>query len=317
MALETGLAQVMAGYPAARQEALTGHPLAALITHGLTADVAEAVGSNSYKVTGSPGRGNWAEIPWVAVFDPLVTETAQRGFYVVYLFSSDSSHVSLSLNQGTTEMYELFGPRYQEELRSRALSFAALLDDSDTAGLVTGPVALAGTGRLARGYEAGNVFAFTYDAGSLPDEQVLIGDLRRLVTLYASLVERRDQLVEDADPAAVEAAVQAGVEAQRERWHKRTERNPRLARDAKAYHGDTCQVCGFNFGERFGELGLGYIEAHHLTPFAQLQGRPTQLDPRTDFAVLCPNCHRMLHRRTPPLLPRELRSLLRARPDQR
>ena len=49
--------------------------------------------------------------------------------------------------------------------------------------------------------------------------------------------------------------------------------------------------------ERYGELGRGFIEAHHLTPIAQLalSGR-TRLSPRDDFAVVCANCHRMIHR---------------------
>jgi predicted HNH restriction endonuclease len=84
------------------------------------------------------------------------------------------------------------------------------------------------------------------------------------------------------------------------RWHLRAERNPKLVRDAKRIHGSTCAVCGFNYRERYGELGEGYIEAHHITPFAELADRPAQLDPATDFAVLCASCHRIVHRRRPP-----------------
>jgi MrcB-like, N-terminal domain/HNH endonuclease len=169
---------------------------------------------------------------------------------------------------------------------------------------------LGGEGRLTRGYEAGNVYAAEYRPEDLADEERLEDDLGRMMTLHSMLVPARDALVGDSDPEAVEAAIAAGVEAQKERWHKRTERNPRLARDAKRYHRSTCQVCSFNFEDTYGELGAGYIEAHHLTPFAELDGRPTQLDPRIDFAVVCPNCHQMLHRRTPPLPPDELRELI-------
>jgi predicted HNH restriction endonuclease len=38
-------------------------------------------------------------------------------------------------------------------------------------------------------------------------------------------------------------------------------------------------ICGFNYSEHCGELGDGYIEARHLTPFADLSDRPTTLDP--------------------------------------
>jgi 5-methylcytosine-specific restriction protein A len=304
--------QVLAEYPAAQQEPLTGHPLATLLTHDLADDVRDLVASDSYRVTGSPGRGSWAETPWVAVFDRLVTETAQRGFYVVYLFRGDGSALYLSLSQGTTEVLNLVGRRtYLEELRRRASTFVALLSGSDLTSMAAGPIDLGGSGELTKGYEAGNIVAIRYDAGRLPGEAALQQNLDRLMDLYGVLVQSQDALAEDADPAAVEAAISAGFEAMKERWHRRSERNPRLARDAKRYHGTTCVVCGFNFEVTYGEIGVDFIEAHHLTPFSELEGRPTQLDPRTDFAVVCPNCHRMLHKRTPPLSPDELRALVR------
>jgi 5-methylcytosine-specific restriction protein A len=307
-----GMQRVLAEYPGARQDALTDHPLAAVLSHDLADDIREMVASDSYRVTGSPGRGNWAETPWVAVFDRLVTETAQRGFYVVYLFRADGAAVYLSLNQGTTEVMDLVGRRaYLDELRSRANTFVGLLTGEDLIDLTTGPIDLGGSGDLTRGYEAGSIVSIRYEAGSLPQEARFREELERLLGLYEVLVQSRDALVEDADPAAVESAIAAGLEARKERWHRRSERNPRLARDAKRFHGLTCMVCGFNFVDRYGELGDGFIEAHHLTPFSELDGRPTQLDPRTDFIVVCPNCHRMLHRRTPPLAPAELDLLLR------
>jgi hypothetical protein len=104
--MREGIARVLAEYPAARSQPLTGHPLASFITHDLSDEVRGLVGSDSYKVAGSPGKGNWAETPWVAVFDRLVTETAQRGYYIVYLFRRDGQAVWLSLGQGTTEVLE-------------------------------------------------------------------------------------------------------------------------------------------------------------------------------------------------------------------
>ena len=91
---------------------------------------------------------------------------------------------------------------------------------------------------------------------------------------------------------------------------QRTQRNPRLARDAERILGTTCVVCGFTSCSGMARSGVGFIEAHRLTPFADLQVRPTQLDPATDFVVVCPNCHRMLHRQAPPLSPAELEALL-------
>ena len=50
------------------------------------------------------------------------------------------------------------------------------------------------------------------------------------------------------------------------------------------------------FENVYGSIGKGYIEAHHLVPLSQLKGRRFALDPERDFAVLCANCHRMVHR---------------------
>ena len=42
-------------------------------------------------------------------------------------------------------------------------------------------------------------------------------------------------------------------------------------------------------------LGDGFVECHHRTPLAALPGVTTTR--LTDLAIVCANCHRMLHRR--------------------
>lgn len=55
-----------------------------------------------------------------------------------------------------------------------------------------------------------------------------------------------------------------------------------------------CEVCDFDFLRIYGQLGTGFSECHHLTPIAELQeDHSTQLD---ELAIVCANCHRMLHR---------------------
>ncbi len=86
----------------------------------------------------------------------------------------------------------------------------------------------------------------------------------------------------------------------REKLHKVKERNGKLVRDAKAKwnnqsDGDTrCSACGFSFLSTYGELGRDYIEAHHITPFANLEEESKSKI--SDLAPLCANCHRMIHR---------------------
>lgn len=75
----------------------------------------------------------------------------------------------------------------------------------------------------------------------------------------------------------------------------RYERVPANRLTAIRIHGTTCQVCGFNFEEHYGELGKDYIEVHYLRPLSSLE-EEVEVDPVHDLACLCANCHRMMHR---------------------
>lgn len=97
-------------------------------------------------------------------------------------------------------------------------------------------------------------------------DDVTLG-VSRFLALYRALTASLDALQEDADPGQGEdVEILPGDEGRRFRWHRRVERNPRLARAAKRYHGTTCKVCGFNFADRYGEIGEGFIEAHPSFP---------------------------------------------------
>ncbi|HEY3316592.1 MAG TPA: HNH endonuclease [Bacillota bacterium] len=98
------------------------------------------------------------------------------------------------------------------------------------------------------------------------------------------------------------------------RAHRIVERNPRLAQAAKEqgidpYGNLRCQVCGFSFRDRYGPVGDGFIEAHHTLPVSEVPG-PHEVS-INDIALVCSNCHRMLHLRRPWLTMVQLRSLLR------
>jgi 5-methylcytosine-specific restriction protein A len=96
--------------------------------------------------------------------------------------------------------------------------------------------------------------------------------------------------------------------------HLRRERSPKLRR-AKIAKVKTdglpvaCEVCQFDFAASYGELGQDYIEVHHVLPLHAAGSRRTRLQ---DLALLCANCHRMIHRSTPWLTPDQLRALLQS-----
>ena len=84
------------------------------------------------------------------------------------------------------------------------------------------------------------------------------------------------------------------------RQHWRVEKNRNLSKAAIKAHGYICQGCGFNFEEKYGEIGKDFIEAHHLVPISLFKRPVVKLDPKLDFAVLCSNCHRMIHKTEKP-----------------
>lgn len=98
--------------------------------------------------------------------------------------------------------------------------------------------------------------------------------------------------------------------AVREITRELQQRNPKLRAEAIAEYGDSCQVCGFNFGQVYGSLAEGYIEVHHLSPLsARKVERVTTIK---DVAVVCANCHRALHRNGKiPIPVEELKKILR------
>ncbi|MFA4935500.1 MAG: HNH endonuclease [Candidatus Methanoperedens sp.] len=97
------------------------------------------------------------------------------------------------------------------------------------------------------------------------------------------------------------------------RMHRSFERNPALASLAKerklAYEGDLlCEVCGVSFRAFYVEYGAGYIEAHHVIPVSQMKGEAiTRIE---DIALLCSNCHRVIHRVKPLLSVQELKKIV-------
>lgn len=82
--------------------------------------------------------------------------------------------------------------------------------------------------------------------------------------------------------------------------HRKLERNPEVIRDAKALFkkrngGLFCEACRIDFSEVYGERGQDFIEGHHKKLVSEMaNGETTKIE---DIAMLCSNCHRMIHRK--------------------
>jgi 5-methylcytosine-specific restriction enzyme A len=82
------------------------------------------------------------------------------------------------------------------------------------------------------------------------------------------------------------------------------ERNPQ-----DRHYGAQCCVCGFDFGKVFRGLGEGFIHVHHLRLMSEI-AEEYEVNPIEDLRPVCPNCHAMIHRRSPPLSIEAIKSIL-------
>jgi len=93
--------------------------------------------------------------------------------------------------------------------------------------------------------------------------------------------------------------------------HKLRERNSKVNNKKKeSYFKENgklnCEVCDFDFHKVYGDIGKGFIEVHHTIPLLELDSESkTELK---DLALVCSNCHRMLHREIDTLSIQELKN---------
>lgn len=297
-------------YLPATSEKLKDHSFASFARHDVVKLVQENIGRPDLKVTCSVGQGNWAEIPWIGIFNPEMTTSATNGIYLVYLFNTDLNAVYLCQGQGVTLVKEEFGKAAVGELkrrasliRSRVPEYATFFDETN--------IYLGGRSPLAKSYDPAVAYSKRYDLNNIPQDEVLIADLNNAIELYDLLVSRGGTDNLETFNSFVENDEALEIEEKRQYVrHSRIERNTSAAQKVKALLGCTCMGCGLDFQRIYGERGKGFIEAHHLKPLHLLPvGQAVPMDPRADFAVLCSNCHRMVHRHKPMLTIEELRSL--------
>ena len=89
------------------------------------------------------------------------------------------------------------------------------------------------------------------------------------------------------------------------------ERNPINRELCLAKKGYRCNICNFDFKEVYGSIGKHFIEVHHITPVSML-GSGYKINIDEDLIPVCSNCHSMLHKKNPPYLPDELKSIIKS-----
>ncbi|MBQ4323227.1 MAG: HNH endonuclease, partial [Clostridia bacterium] len=95
--------------------------------------------------------------------------------------------------------------------------------------------------------------------------------------------------------------------------HLSHERNAEVVTLAKKLFKDShngklyCENCGFDFVEKYGVRGDGFIEAHHIKPISEMsEFNITRVE---DLVLLCSNCHSIVHVKKPWLTMEQLKKI--------
>ena len=187
MSIKQLLSQVAGGWVKAKNEQFTaGHPIAKLLRGDLVKVIKSILDSkNDYLVEASAGRGRWADVPWLSILNPALTESTQSGIYPVYLFRSDGSGVYLSLGFGTTDLRERFGTaeakQKAEELRKNIRSSDLRLQSWDE------EIDLRSNTPLGQSYEWASAGAKFYPLENMPSDKILLADLMEMLEIYSNV----------------------------------------------------------------------------------------------------------------------------------
>lgn len=138
----------------------------------------EIVSKYNLKVVGSCGKGVWTKYPWIAIYNQEITNTIQKGVYIVYLFSQDMNRLYLTLNQGCTVLKNEKGTKAaresmivtREEVR-KVLKYKNFNTDND---LVIGN----------QDYEIGSIYYKEYHKDNFPTAGEVIKDLNDMILVY-------------------------------------------------------------------------------------------------------------------------------------
>jgi len=131
--------------------------------------------------------------------------------------------------------------------------------------------------------------------------------LKYVKNMVATEVGLNNKKIEDLDLLLSQHYIEGNIQ---EVLCNQYERDPQARKKCVAYYGTKCCVCSFDFSQVFGDLGEGFIHVHHLRPLSEIK-EEYQVDPINDLRPICPNCHAMIHRKSPPFTIEELQDILR------
>jgi 5-methylcytosine-specific restriction protein A len=122
---------------------------------------------------------------------------------------------------------------------------------------------------------------------------------RGTVEMVAAYIKDRSLPLTDVDDqqSTLEGARRLVTHLRRERRRRIVEKKKREVLQATGRL--CCEACGFDFKEFYGSLGSRFCEVHHRLPLHKAEGLVETM--LKDLAIMCSNCHRIIHLSEPML----------------
>ena len=176
--------KIMNGYLPAKSEQFKDHPLGTYFRNDIPQIIYDTgiVDSDRYLVTGSVGKGNWADVPWIGIFLKEIAKSATQGVYIAYLLSKDSNKFYLTFIQGSTN-------KKPQALQDNARDIKGRIQDKGFSS--DGNIELGDNlSKTAKGYIPATIYYKAYNRKSLPDEEEIRDDLKNMVDIYQEYYEK-------------------------------------------------------------------------------------------------------------------------------
>lgn len=173
--------KVMNNYLVEKENELKGNELANYVRRDIPENLKNLLENyieEDILVKGSTGMGSWANIPWVAIFIKKLTNKAQKGIYLVFLFSEDMSKLYLSLNQGVTYFND---NKINNRIKESSIKLRKKYFNYNKRYITK--IDLKSNSSLAKDYENGHIIGYEYDMKNLLKEDIL-NDILKLFYTY-------------------------------------------------------------------------------------------------------------------------------------
>ncbi|MGW7798508.1 MrcB family domain-containing protein [Staphylococcus xylosus] len=172
----------------------TGAPVGKLVKNQMVDELKNIEQLKGFKLKGSIGNGNFAEVPWVAIMDENITKSTTEGIYIVFLFSGDGEKVFLTLNQGVT--YFKNKKLKKHDIVKASNTIYEILDSPESAPI---DIDLKAKTSLGKGYENTTISGFEYYINDMPDSSIIESDINKLLNDYEQLVDKYKENGENLD----------------------------------------------------------------------------------------------------------------------